>query len=194
MKGGDASNAYVYNPAVTSDTGNHAPANASGKWAGLSHLVFCYTKPEPPKPGTIIVEKQTIPDGYKPPLGPFVFTGAISTALGDGESAVSVQVDPGTYTVTEAFRSFWDVGIVCDDSDSLGDSATRTATYKVASGETVRCVFTNTKRNLIIVKKVTDPAGAEQSFGFTASYDQDGFSLADGQQNVSTCSRPGRTR
>ena len=33
VKGGDASNKYVYNPAVTSDTGNHAPLNPNGEWA-----------------------------------------------------------------------------------------------------------------------------------------------------------------
>ena len=40
----------------------------------------------PPENGTITVEKQLIPDGYQPPQGGFVFTGAINATLGDGES------------------------------------------------------------------------------------------------------------
>ena len=43
VKGGDDGNLYSYDPAETSDTGLHAPLNPSGKWAGLSHLSFCFT-------------------------------------------------------------------------------------------------------------------------------------------------------
>jgi uncharacterized repeat protein (TIGR01451 family) len=43
VKGGNDSNAYNYNPSVTADTGLHSPFNSeSGKWYGLSHIVFCY--------------------------------------------------------------------------------------------------------------------------------------------------------
>jgi hypothetical protein len=41
-KGGPNSNVYTYSPESTGDTGLHAPANASGKFAGLSHISFCY--------------------------------------------------------------------------------------------------------------------------------------------------------
>jgi hypothetical protein len=47
-KGGNASNVYTYDPESTGDTGLHAPANASGKFAGLSHISFCYDGGEPP--------------------------------------------------------------------------------------------------------------------------------------------------
>ena len=143
--------------------------------------------PPPPENGTIIVEKQTNPDGYDPPQGGFVFSGDLDAVLNDGESA-SLEVEPGSYTVTENLetRPFWDLtSIVCTDSDSSGNLATLTATYVVAAGETVKCTFMNEKRGLIVVKKVTDPAGADESFAFTASYDQDGFSLSDGDENVS---------
>jgi hypothetical protein len=43
VKGGDAGNLYEYDPAETSDDGLHAPANPNGKWAGLSHLSFCFS-------------------------------------------------------------------------------------------------------------------------------------------------------
>ena len=261
VKGGDASNKYVYNPAVTSDTGNHAPANASGKWAGLSPSRLLLHEPPadglahgikkvvnddggnaesgdwtmtspgrqrarflvpmvrvrrrpstlgttrsrsrvvpsgytltysgdcdgkgnvsvatgqgktciltnddneapPPENGTITVEKQLIPDGYQPPQGGFVFTGAISATLGDGGSK-TVEVEPGTYSVTESLagRPFWDlISIVCSDDDSSGDLGTLSATYKVAAGEHVTCVFTNQKRSIIIVKKVTTLPGSK---------------------------------
>ena len=42
--------------------------------------------PPPPENGTIIVEKQLLPDGYQPPQGGLVFSGAIDAILGDGES------------------------------------------------------------------------------------------------------------
>jgi hypothetical protein len=41
-KGGPNSNVYTYVGESTGDTGLHAPANASGKFAGLSHISFCY--------------------------------------------------------------------------------------------------------------------------------------------------------
>ena len=47
-KGGNEGNLYVYDPAETSDTGLHAPANSSGSYAGLSHISFCFNDvPEP---------------------------------------------------------------------------------------------------------------------------------------------------
>jgi len=188
VKGGPVGNEYKYDPPATSDTGVHAPVNPNnGKYYGLSHLVFCYEKPLPPEKGTIVVEKQLLPDGYQPPQGGFVFTGEIEAVLGDGESAAK-EVAPGTYQVTESLegRPFWDlVSIECDDTDSSGDLGGLTATFEVEAGETVKCTFTNAKRGVITVVKQTDPAGDPQSFAFTASYDAGGFSLSDGQSNTS---------
>src|SRR5205085_6997785 len=50
----------------------------------------------------------------------------------------------------EATKSGWSLtSILCDDPTSLnassGDIATRAATYKLDPGETVTCIFTNTK-------------------------------------------------
>jgi LPXTG-motif cell wall-anchored protein len=48
VKGGNASNVYDYRPGEsTGDTGLHAPANASGGFAGLSHVSFCYDVEQP---------------------------------------------------------------------------------------------------------------------------------------------------
>jgi uncharacterized repeat protein (TIGR01451 family) len=44
-KGSNEGNLYTYDPPgpeATADTGLHAPVNASGKFAGLSHISFCY--------------------------------------------------------------------------------------------------------------------------------------------------------
>jgi hypothetical protein len=55
VKGGPAANVYSYAKAK-SGAGLHAPVNASGGWAGLSHVDFCYGAPvqQPPteKPPT----------------------------------------------------------------------------------------------------------------------------------------------
>jgi hypothetical protein len=46
VKGGNAANIYDYTPdGVDSGTGLHAPANASGKYADLSHIDFCFGTP-----------------------------------------------------------------------------------------------------------------------------------------------------
>jgi LPXTG-motif cell wall-anchored protein len=44
VKGGPNANFYLYDPPAesTGDTGLHAPVNPSGKFAGLSHVSFCY--------------------------------------------------------------------------------------------------------------------------------------------------------
>ena len=90
--------------------------------------------------GRIIIEKQTLPDGA---LDAFTFSGQISTELHDGEET-SAAVGAGTYVVTEAAKPGWGVSsIVCSDSDSTGNTTTRTATLQVADGEVVRCIFTN---------------------------------------------------
>jgi hypothetical protein len=47
-KGGPNANLYTYSPESMGDTGLHAPANASGKFAGLSHISFCYDADQPP--------------------------------------------------------------------------------------------------------------------------------------------------
>jgi hypothetical protein len=47
-KGGPNANVYTYVGESTGDTGLHAPANASGKFAGLSHISFCYDADQPP--------------------------------------------------------------------------------------------------------------------------------------------------
>ena len=47
VKGGSDGNLYDYRPGgATADTGLHAPTNASGEFAGLSHITFCVPDPD----------------------------------------------------------------------------------------------------------------------------------------------------
>ncbi|HEX2194642.1 MAG TPA: hypothetical protein VHK63_06785 [Candidatus Limnocylindria bacterium] len=49
VKGGPGGNLYLYDPAVLTDAGLHAPGNDQGvavqtpPWSGLSHISFCFT-------------------------------------------------------------------------------------------------------------------------------------------------------
>jgi uncharacterized repeat protein (TIGR01451 family) len=112
----------------------------------------------PPVLGTIIVEKQTLPDG-DPTL--FAFSGAVSGSIGDGGTLTAI-VPAGEHTVSETMpASYWlPSSIVCDDSDSTGHTPSASATFRVAAGETVRCVFTNRGYGRVRVSKVSQPAGA----------------------------------
>jgi uncharacterized repeat protein (TIGR01451 family) len=133
--------------------------------------------------GTLIVEKQTLPDGA---TETFAFSGAVSATLGDGQSSAR-SVDPGTYTVTEATANGWSLSsITCTDSNtsgqaSTGDLASKTATFRVSANETVRCVFTNSEppaQGRIVVTKQTQPNGSNEAFGFAGALSG---SLSDGE-------------
>jgi len=62
-------------------------------------------------------------------------------------------------------------GVTCDDdgspTTSSGDAVTRTAVINVDPGETVTCVFTNTKRGTLVVTTKTNPEGEVGEFQFT---------------------------
>jgi hypothetical protein len=92
-------------------------------------------------PGTIIVEKQTDPDGA-PDM--FTFTGDAAGTISDGEWIEVEGLQPGIYTSQETLPEDWDlVAIECDDDNSSGDLETRTATFQLEAGETVVCTFHN---------------------------------------------------
>jgi hypothetical protein len=116
------------------------------------------------KKGSIIVEKQTNPNGA---AGSFTFTGTAAGSISDNGQIVVNNLVPGTYTSTETNPSplFSLTSIVCDDGASATPSTvnvgTRTATFKVDPGETVKCVFTNTieEAHLTLVKSVVNNNG-----------------------------------
>lgn len=137
-------------------------------------------------PGTIVIVKKTIGDN-----GEFSFTserlGNFTLTTEDGSDRKSFSdLEPGTYAVSEdELSEGW------RNTDASCDNDNSPSSITLNSGETVVCTFTNTKDGRIIVKKVTDPTGQEQSFDFSANYTKEGFSLVDGGQNDSGFLQPG---
>ncbi len=135
------------------------------------------------KNSTLIVEK--VMEGGE---ATFDFTGMPAGSISSSGGTISATVLDGTYTSTEAAVEGWElVSIACDDSNSTGNVQTRTATFVAAPGETVRCVFTNRAvtppdTGSITVRKVTNPAGRPQQFGF--QFGETGFTLADGESET----------
>jgi Prealbumin-like fold domain len=104
--------------------------------------------------GTIVVEKLTTPTTA---TETFAFTGAASGSIGNAGTIAVADLPVGTYTSTEMMLAGWDLtSIRCNDSDSTGNTSTRTATFRLAVGETVTCTFTNTRRGAVTVKKTTN--------------------------------------
>lgn len=108
------------------------------------------------KLGTIIVEKQTIPDAS---IGSFIFTGNANGTISDNGQIVVNNLLPGTYHSTESNPSpaFLLTSIVCNDTDSSGVVGTRIATFNLQAGEVVKCTFTNTKQPTLTVNKILVP-------------------------------------
>ncbi len=143
------------------------------------------------KRGTIIVEKQTSPDGA---TGNFTFTGTAAGTISDNGRIIVPNLVPGTYTSTEAdpSPSFALGFILCDDGTSLTPStvslANRLATFKLDPGETVTCVFTNVQRGTITIIKNAQP-DSDQDFAFTTTgAGLSGFSLDDDGINANALS------
>ncbi len=122
------------------------------------------------KKATVIVEKQTVPDGA---AGSFAFTSTIpgkaSFNLTDGQQN-STSLDPGVYTATETpVPAGWTLTDITCSGDTIAPNSSdsgATATFNAQSGETITCIFTNTKHASLTVVKVTDPASDPQDFDF----------------------------
>ncbi|MDY6911374.1 MAG: S8 family serine peptidase, partial [Chloroflexota bacterium] len=139
-----------------------------------------------PEPGTIIVEKQTDPDGAS---DTFEFTGDVAGTIPDDGQIVVSGLAQGVYTSTEIVPAGWELtAITVDDDNSTVDLDTDTVTFQLEAGETVTAVFTNTQLGTIIVEKQTDPNGASDTFEFTG--DAAGI-ISDGQQIVVCDLQPG---
>ena len=144
-------------------TTNVGTATASISLAAGETVTCTFTNT---KRGTIIVEKQTNPNG-DPQL--FTFTGDASGNIADNGTITVSNLIPGTYTSTETVPSGWDLtSIVCDDSNSTGNVGTATATFNLDPGEIVKCTFTNRKRGTIVIIKDTMPNDA-QDFNYTTT-------------------------
>ncbi|MEK6721326.1 MAG: hypothetical protein AABZ33_11750, partial [Chloroflexota bacterium] len=160
----------------TTDVGT---ATATIKVDPLEDVTCTFTNT---KRGKIIIEKQTNPDGA---TGSFGFTGEIVTSLSDNGTAEKGNLVPGQYTVTESDPiPGFDLGaIVCDDSNSTGNVGTRTATFNLEAGETVKCTFTNVKRGTITIIKNAIPDDAQDFTYTTVGGGLSGFVLDDNGNN-----------
>jgi uncharacterized repeat protein (TIGR01451 family) len=139
------------------------------------------------KDGQVIVKKVMVGG-----TDTFEFAGTPAGSIATNNGTLTQGVAPGQYVSTEAPKAGWDlISVSCSDQNSSGSVPSRQATFNVEPGETVTCTFTNRKQSRIVVEKQTNPDGDPQVFGFSASYDADGFSLTDGQQNDSGPLAPG---
>jgi hypothetical protein len=65
------------------------------------------------------------------------------------------SVAPGVHTVAELAAPGWDLfSITCNDANSTGDLATRTATINLAPAETVTCTFKNRQAEMPVTKLI----------------------------------------
>jgi uncharacterized cupredoxin-like copper-binding protein len=95
------------------------------------------------------------------------------------------DLQPGTYTVTELVPPEWDLTDL-DCIDPTNDSTTQgpSAIIDLSPGESVECIWENTKRGQIIIQKDTEPEGGA-GFGFTDNIAApNAFALDDGQQEI----------
>lgn len=140
------------------------------------------------------VRKVTVPAGSE--------AGWVFTLTGTGLPAAGVDVtttdadaidfpaalQTGSYTITEAARTGWDLTGVSGAPAAVTTSVPgRTCSFSVGqlsdAGTVYSCVFTNTARGRILIDKVTDPVGDTTAFPFTlqggpSALDQS-FALAD---------------
>ncbi len=144
------------------------------------------------KRGTIVVEKEVVSiheeaqdfdfatDGGLTP-GNFTLDDDIDATRDNVRIFDRIRPDAGTlsggrYSVEETLPGdgWWDLtDVSCDDGGSgqpsSGDVGMLTATYDVDPGETVTCVFQNTKRGSVVVdKRVVSIHEEAQDFDFTA--------------------------
>lgn len=151
--------------------------------ADVGEIVICTFAHE--QLGRIIVTEQATPANTGQS---FAFTADYDNdgfALQHGQSDTSAYLPAGTYAVAAATPSGWvAAGVTCDD----GSAPTAIA---LSPGETVTCTFAHEQMGRVVVRKVTTPPNTGQLFTFTADYDPDGFTLADGQSNTSELLPPG---
>ena len=122
--------------------------------------------------GTIIIEKQTIPDGAPDMFGfTGILVGITGGYLGDGGQYVVGGLEPGQYSVQEQMTSGWTLtDIIFSDNNSTKNLQTRTATISLEAGETVKAVFTNRKAT-------STPAPVTFPHGDWPTYAQDEISV-----------------
>jgi PKD repeat protein len=135
------------------------------------------------KVSTIVIEKQTEPDGVADQFD-FAGSGPLgSFSLGDGQTR-AFNVAPGSYSVAEQAKAGWDLSAVQCSDGSPGTA--NGVTIDLAAHETVSCVFTNVKRGEISIVSMTDPPQVSPAslFSFIVSPPLEAFDLGHGQSRV----------
>ena len=160
--------------------GSEALSVASGQVSGdldyADDVVCTYVNTKAPPKAFLYVLKNTDPADS---LASFSFNATDGGVFNEnfpltGGDYQSFEVDPGTYTVTEAPKPGWDLV----EADCVvgptpnppvgGDLGNRSATVTLANGDIGVCVFENQQRASLKVDKVTDVSSSQQ-FEFTAS-------------------------
>jgi hypothetical protein len=159
----------------TSSLGHSETAAAITLNAGETVTCRFYNR----KRANLIVEKQTNPDGAS---GSFTFTGTAAGTISDGGTIPVNNLVPGTYTSTEnnPTPNFDLTSISCNDANSTGDVPSRTATFRLEPGETVKCTFTNTQRGMAKVVKTVNGVAPPAGQSFTFELRQGASTFSDG--------------
>ena len=143
---------------------------------------------QPGTPGTIVIVKDTLPDGAQDFA--FTTTGGLAPAGfnldDDGDPTLPntqtyTNVAPGAYTITETAAAGYATSLSCVDPDGGTTTAGATATIDLDDGETVTCTFTNTAQpGSIVIVNDTVPDGAQDfSFSTTGGLSPATFQLDD---------------
>jgi hypothetical protein len=154
------------------------------------------------RPSTVKLVERTSPSGGGQHFGfhSSEVSGLDSASLGNGESRGPVTVTPGTYHVTQAAVSGWDLtAIDCgSEGDSSGDLANRTATFAATSGDVITCTFTDRQRGSISGHAFEDrngdgtqDAGDPPLSGRTAYVDLNGNGTLDPGEPTATSDATG---
>lgn len=119
-----------------------------------------------------------------PQLFDFTLAPGESFQLGNAER--TFVVTPGVaHSIAAVVPAGWrQLSAACDNGAPVGS-------VTIGTGEWVTCTFAHEKLGRVVIRKVTVPPGTGQEFAFTADYDADGFTLADGQSNTSDLLAPG---
>jgi len=95
-----------------------------------------------PQLGTIIIEKQTEPDGS---IQEFTFTGDISGTIKDGEQIIYTDMDAATYVSQETQPTGWELEYITCDQENVDISLLdKKVTIHLQEGQTIKCIFYNT--------------------------------------------------
>lgn len=117
------------------------PQGSVGRFILILSFVGLFPVDASAQSGTAVVRVVA----QSPAVGGIQFTGTPSGSVAAGGTLTAPSLSPGSYTTTAAGASQL-VSVTCDDAasgtPSVGNMATRSATYNIEAGETVTCTFT----------------------------------------------------